>query len=68
MVYDPTIIPLAIGVYLIPAMIGAMRCHTNRLAILVLNILLGWSIIGWIGALVWACTNNPAPGGATNGR
>jgi hypothetical protein len=26
------------------------------LAIGVLNFFLGWTLLGWIGALVWACT------------
>lgn len=28
----------------------------NASAILILNFLLGWTLIGWVVALVWACT------------
>ena len=27
-----------------------------RLAIFVLNLFLGWTLLGWVGALVWAAT------------
>jgi len=49
---------LLIGIYFIPLLIALNRSHSNTLAIFVLNLLLGWSIIGWIIAAVWACTDN----------
>lgn len=33
----------------------------NAGAIFVLNLLLGWTVIGWIVALVWALTVDSAP-------
>ena len=45
-------------VYLIPAFVAYGRDHRNHLAIFVFNLLLGWSGICWILALVWACTAN----------
>jgi hypothetical protein len=55
-----------IALYLIPAWVAFGRHHHDRVAILVLNLLLGWSVLGWIIALVWALTAvrhelNPAP-------
>ena len=44
--------------YFVPAIIASSRKHKNTGAITALNIFAGWSGIGWIGALVWACTNN----------
>lgn len=43
--------------YWLPSMIAEK--HHNRRAIEVLNLLLGWTIIGWIVALVWSLTNSP---------
>ncbi len=43
-------------VYLFPGIIGQNRHHHQRTAIWVLNILLGWTVLGWIAALVWAST------------
>lgn len=56
---DLLIFPLlVIGffVYFAPAMVSSKRHHHNKNAIYVLNLLLGWTIIGWILALVWALT------------
>jgi hypothetical protein len=47
---------LIVGVYFIPLIVAIYRHHRNKLAIGILNILLGWTIVGWIAALVWACT------------
>ena len=41
-------------IYFFPAYIG--RHKGNATAILVLNIFLGWTFIGWVVALVWATT------------
>jgi len=43
--------------YLIPSFIGFGRKHPNAPAICVLNVLLGWTVLGWIAALVWAATS-----------
>ena len=40
--------------YFIPSVVAFLRAHHSKVAILTLNILLGWSGIGWIVALVWA--------------
>jgi len=48
----------ALGLYFLPTIIAGNRKHNNTLAIFVLNLLLGFTIIGWIVALVWGCTNN----------
>ena len=41
--------------YMLPWAIAATRRKSNSGAIGVLNLLLGWSIIGWVVALVMAC-------------
>jgi hypothetical protein len=41
-------------VYFVPAYVG--RKKRNAAAILALNLLLGWTLIGWVVALVWALT------------
>lgn len=47
---------LAFCIYFLPWMIAGSRGHHNRLAIFMLNLFLGWTALGWIIALVWACT------------
>jgi hypothetical protein len=40
--------------YFLPAIIAFARDKRDAISILVLNILLGWRMIGWVIALVWA--------------
>lgn len=48
---------LAAGaVYFIPTIAGWYK--RNVTAIFVLNLLLGWTLIGWVVALAWACTED----------
>ena len=47
-------------VYLLPALVAGFREHRNASAITVLCILLGWSGVGWIVALVWSFTDGRA--------
>jgi hypothetical protein len=43
--------------YFLPAIIG--RTKRDRAGILLFNLFLGWTGIGWIVALVWACAAEP---------
>jgi Superinfection immunity protein len=47
--------------YLFPWMVAAGRQHHNRNAVLALNLLLGWTFIFWVAALVWALTKVDRP-------
>lgn len=59
------IIILALVVYFIPGAVANVRKHHNYNAILLLNLLLGWTLIGWLAALIWSVTavkrEQPAP-------
>lgn len=63
---------LAIGVtlYFLPLIVASIRQHPSAVAISALNLLAGWTLIGWVVALVWslnAVTSNSAPAaGRTN--
>ena len=41
-------------IYTMPLGIAMLRGRKNTVAIGALNIFLGWSIIGWVIALIWA--------------
>ena len=47
---------LAVGVviYFLPSYVAVKRCHKNAGAIIALNILTGWTFLGWVVSLVWA--------------
>lgn len=47
---------LGFMLYILPSVIAFRRGHQNAGAILALNILLGWSFLGWVAALVWSLT------------
>ena len=51
---------LFVAIYFLPAFIG--RRKRNARAIFVLNLLLGWTFLGWVGTLIWALLReSPAP-------
>ena len=45
--------------YFLPAIIG--RGKHDATGIFLLNLFLGWTIIGWVIALIWACAAEPYP-------
>jgi hypothetical protein len=45
---------LCVTLYFMPTGIGVIRGRTNTGAIFALNLFLGWSVIGWVVAFVWA--------------
>lgn len=47
---------LLIFVYFIPALVANNKQHPQASAITVLNLFLGWTLLGWVIALVWACS------------
>ena len=42
------------ALYMLPTIVAHFRKKRNLAAILLVNLLLGWSVIGWIVAMVWA--------------
>ena len=50
------VILLGLSLYLLPAIIALARNHHNAVAIVLLNILLGWTFVGWVIALVLSVT------------
>lgn len=45
--------------YFLPSIIAEFRKHVSFKAILALNLLAGWTFIGWVVAIVWALTDAP---------
>jgi hypothetical protein len=52
------LVVLAIGIYLIPTWVALIRHHTQKGAIFAINLFLGWTLLGWVGALAWACSTS----------
>ncbi|HEY1883099.1 MAG TPA: superinfection immunity protein [Candidatus Cybelea sp.] len=53
----------AIGtmIYFLPSILAVVAHRRNSATIVVLNILLGWSFIGWVVALIMALMKDPTP-------
>ena len=56
----------AFVLYFCPSLVANRRKHPNETAIIVLNFLLGWTVIGWVVSLVWAYSASPAQAEATD--
>jgi len=48
----------AVVLYFAPAIVAHHRRHERSGGIFLVNLLLGWSIIGWIACFAWACSGN----------
>ena len=48
----------ALLIYFLPTIVALARGHLSALAIFFLNLFLGWTLIGWLAALIWSCTGN----------
>jgi len=44
------------SLYLLPSIVAYRRKHPQQNAIFLVNVLFGWSIIGWIIPMIWAVT------------
>lgn len=55
---ESLIILAILAIYFIPTGNAISRTHKNAPAIACTNILLGWTGIFWIAALIWSFTDN----------
>ena len=46
------------ALYFLPTLIALVRVRTNIMAITALNLLAGWTAVGWIIALIWALSSD----------
>jgi hypothetical protein len=51
-----------VGLYFLPAIIAAVRHTHNSTGILLLNLFLGWTMVGWFVALLMAIFSMPHNG------
>lgn len=47
---------LIVVLYFVPTLIANSRGHPNWPAICALNVLLGWTVLGWVASFVWSLT------------
>ena len=44
------------GWYMLPYLLAESHEHRHATAIGALNLFLGWTVLGWVVALAWACS------------
>lgn len=49
---------VAMGIYFLPTTIADEKRHKNTTAIFIVNLFFGYTIIGWVIALIWALTED----------
>ena len=49
---------VVLAVYFFPTTIAVLNQKENATAVFLLNLLLGWTFVGWVIALVWAATKD----------
>lgn len=52
------IVSLSVAAYILPTIIASKRHHKMRTMIMLLNVMGGWTIIGWLTTLFWALSKN----------
>ena len=56
-----SLLALSIVAYLLPVLIGWSRHVHDLAAVVVINIALGWTLVGWVIALAMALRTRPEP-------
>lgn len=49
-----------LGVYFLPLLIAGLREHRQYASIAVLNVFLGWTLVGWVVALAMSVSHQPS--------
>jgi len=51
---------LALALYFVPSIVAVARRVTHQGSVIVINLFLGWTFIGWVVALAMACRTSRA--------
>jgi hypothetical protein len=69
-VFEIVVLAAVVALYFLPALIADRRQRHDLLIIAMFNAVLGWTVLGWLLALVWSLQPNPPKdlGGETRVR
>jgi hypothetical protein len=69
-VFEIVVLAAVVALYFLPALIADRRRRHDLLIIAMFNAVLGWTVLGWLLALVWSLQPNPPKdlGGETRVR
>ena len=54
------LVTASLMLYFLPFIVANGREHPNQFAIFILCFFLGWTLLGWVAALVWSVSALPA--------
>ena len=57
--FGVVLLMIGVIVYFFPTLMARSVSHRNADAITVLNLFLGWTLVGWVVALCWAMYKSP---------
>jgi uncharacterized membrane protein len=40
--------------YFFPSIMAIKKNHNNLAGIMILNVFLGWTLVGWVAAMIWS--------------
>lgn len=52
------VVATAVAVYMLPTYVAALRERHRMAPVALVNALVGWTVVGWFVALVWATTGD----------
>lgn len=55
------VVLVGVLVYLLPSCVAVLRGHKNAVPICVINVFLGWLLVGWVVALAWSFSHQDRP-------
>jgi len=53
-IFELLLVVLIFVIYFLPTLIAFLRKHKHSLAIFLLHLFLGWTVLGWVVSLVWS--------------
>ena len=51
---------IIVVVYFLPSAMAVKRNHESKWAIFILNLLAGWTLLGWVAAFIWSFMSQTA--------
>jgi len=55
----PLIVIILTCIYFIPSIVANQREHYYTSTVFIVNLLLGWTFLGWVITLIWATKKTP---------
>ena len=53
------VLTATVAIYFLPALIADRRHRADLLTLALFNAVLGWTVVGWLLALLWSLQRNP---------